>query len=298
MKNIKKFDEFQINEEEGWKDALLGTAIAAGSLLPGQMKASPSGPGPIKVNKSGIEVKWPGKEVTKTLHKKVTDEKSLERLQKKGYNLDSTVVDTLFKELTETAPETVIKGEKIIFGDNQYFASGVYTISPEMADSVSQVINNIESSNHTIIGIQIQSSTDKQGLSIKLQNELKAKGYEPNNKGLAKARCESISKYIIENEGIDDSLIDTAHLFEMGQGKQDPSARFVTVKIIYLENDVVIKSNTIKKISPEESKTYYLSKDVKSQEYHRIKIKFPHIKLFHHHGKVKHYKNISKCFGF
>ena len=49
---------------------------------------------------------------------------------------------------------------------------------------------------------------------------------------------------------------------------------------------------------PEVSKTYYLSKDVKSQEYHRIKIKFPHIKLFHHKGKVKHYKNITKCFEF
>ena len=43
MKKIKNYKEFIDNsvneEEEGWKDIAIGTALAAGSLLPSQLKA-------------------------------------------------------------------------------------------------------------------------------------------------------------------------------------------------------------------------------------------------------------------
>ena len=287
IKNYKEFTETSINEEEGWKDLAVGAAMAASTLIPSQLNAQ----------NRGIDIKFPGKTTTQTYHKKVTDQKASDRLQDRGYSLDSTTVDTIWKTVTEKNPEADVDTMEVRFNDNQYFASGVYSISPEMADSINQTIDYIISSDNDILGISIESSTDKQGLSVKLQKELKSKGYEPNNQGLSRARCESISEYLVQNKGIDSSLIDTLNQVEMGEGSQDPSARYVTVKIVYMKKTITRASDIVKQV-PELKTTYYLSKEVTSKKVHHLRIKFPHIKIKHHKGKIKHYKNISKCFEF
>jgi len=83
----------------------------------------------------------------------------------------------------------------------------------------------------------------------------------------------------------------------MGEGSQDPSARYVTVKIVYMKKTITRASDIVKQV-PELKTTYYLSKEVTSKKVHHLRIKFPHIKIKHHKGKIKHYKNISKCFEF
>ena len=286
IKNYKDFIDNSVNEEEGWKDLAVGAAMAASTLIPSELKAQ----------NRGIDIKWPGKTTTQTYHKKVTDQEASDKLQSKGYSLDSTAVDTIWKTVTEKAPESPVDTIEVRFSDNQYFASGVYSISPEMADSINQTVDYIISNDNDILGVSIESSTDKQGLSVRLQNQLKSKGYEPNNKGLAQARCESISEYLVQ-EGIDESLIDTLNQVEMGSGVQDPTARYVTVKIVYMKKEITRAADIIKQV-PQLKTTYYLSKEVTSKKVHHLRIKFPHIKIKHHRGKIKHYKNITKCFEF
>ena len=288
MKNIKNYKEFSktsINEEEeGWKDLAVGAAMAASTLIPSQLNAQ----------NRGIDIKWPGKTTTQTYHKKVTNQEAADKLQDKGYSLDSMTVDTLWNVVKEIVPPADLEVTEINYNDNQYFASGVYSISPEMADSITQTIANIKSNSNDILKIQIESSTDKQGLSKKLQNDLKSKGYEPNNSGLAKARCQSVAKYIIDNEGIDSSLTDTLNQAEKGEGIQDPSARYVTVKIVYMSKDNTRSAEVVKRI-PILKNTYYLSKDVTRKTYHHLRINLPHIKIKHHKKKANLFKNLTKC---
>jgi outer membrane protein OmpA-like peptidoglycan-associated protein len=289
MKNIKNYKEFSVNEEEGWKDLAVGAALAAGSLMPTDAISQN-----VTLNKKGLDISWSDKAKTKHNVIKVKDEESSNKLQEKGYNLDSTTVDTIWNVVKEIVPPAELEVTEINYNDNQYFASGVYSISPEMADSITQTIANIISNSNDILKIQIESSTDRQGLSLRLQNDLKSKGYDPNNKGLAKARCESISNYLIDNEGIDPTLIDTIHQSEMGEGVQDASARYVVVKIVYMNKKYSRASEVVKKV-PQLKTTYYLSKDTVTKKTHHIRIKFPHIKIKHHKRSVRHFKNLTKC---
>jgi outer membrane protein OmpA-like peptidoglycan-associated protein len=287
---IKKFDDFKkssINEEEGWKDIALGAAMAAGTLIPNQASSQ----------SKNIDIKFPGREVTRTVTKSATTEDQVEKLQKMGYKLNKTTVDTIWTTITEKAPETPVQVTKISYDDNQYFASGVYTLSPEMKDSIDQTIEYIISNNNDILAISVESSTDKQGLSTKLQNELKSKGYEPSNKGLSKARCESISNYLVTSKGIDESIIDTLNQAEMGEGIVDPSARYVVVKLVYMKKEDTRAADITKQV-PELKTTYFLSKDVTTKKYHHLKIRLPHIKIKHHRSKVKYHKNLTDCFSF
>jgi len=84
-----------------------------------------------------------------------------------------------------------------------------------MKDSISAVIGDITSDGGIISAIQVESSTDKQGLSKNLQNELKDLGYSGDNTGLSKARCEKITVEL-ETIGIDSSLITTNQIVEGG----------------------------------------------------------------------------------
>jgi hypothetical protein len=148
MKNIKNYKEFIDNsvneEEEGWKDLAVGAAIAASSLIPGQLNAQ----------NRGIDIKFPGKTTTQTYHKKVTDQKTSDKLQDRGYSLDSMTVDTIWNVVKEIVPPADLEVTQITYDDNQYFSSGVYTISPEMADSITQTIANIKSNSNRIINRQ------------------------------------------------------------------------------------------------------------------------------------------------
>ena len=246
MKNIKNYKEFIDNsvneEEEVWKDIALGTALAAGSLIPGQLKAGETGYSNDKqateisyeapAEKDNKSIDWPWSKKTKIIHTKVTNQEGVDKLVNRGWTLDSTQVDTLWKEVTIQKPDTIVHKDEIRFDDNQYFASGKYNLNEDMADSISSVIDNIISQGGIISGIQVESSTDKQGLSIRLQNELKGIGYSGDNTGLSKARCGQITDYLV-GLGIDSSLVTSNQVVEAGTGTVDASARYVIVKIVY-----------------------------------------------------------------
>lgn len=306
IKNYKEFIDNPINEEEGWKEKLIGTAMAAGTLLPGQLKAGDinykdadnkqateiSYEAPAE--KDGSTIDWPWSKKTKTLHKKVSTEAEADKLLDRGWTLDSTQVDTIWREVTVQKPDTTVNIDEIKFDDNQFFASGKYVLNEDMKDSISAAIDNIISQGGIISGIQVESSTDKQGLSLKLQNELKGIGYSGDNSGLSKARCEQITKYL-ESLGVNDTLITSKQVVEAGTGTIDPSARYVVVKIAYLDKDVVTTPGIVEKV-PELKETHYLSKQVQVTKHKKARHKKYRVK--HHSHKIKKFKNVNKCFEF
>ena len=307
MKKIKNYKEFIDNsvneEEEGWKDIALGTALAASTLAPGQLKAGNTdytNNNPTEISyeapaeKDNKSIDWPWSKKTKTIHTKVTNQEGVDKLVNRGWTLDSTQVDTLWKEVTIQKPDTIVHKDEIRFDDNQYFASGKYNLNEDMADSISSVIDNIISQGGIISGIQVESSTDKQGLSIRLQNELKGIGYSGDNTGLSKARCGQITDYLV-GLGIDSSLVTSNQVVEAGTGTVDASARYVIVKIVYLDKEVVATPGIVEKI-PQLKEIHYLSKEVKVTKHKKTHHKKHHVR--HKKTKVKKCKNITKCFEF
>jgi hypothetical protein len=270
IKNYKEFIDNSINEEEGWKDIALGTALAAGSLMPGQLKAGEtdyqndkqateiSYQAPEKKDDKSID--WPWGTKTKTIHRKVNTQEEADKLVNKGWTLDSTQVDTLWREVTIQKPDTTVHIDEIRFDDNQYFASGKYDLNEDMADSISSAIDNIIAQGGILSGVNVESSTDKQGLSIRLQNELKGLGYSGDNAGLSKARCEQIINHL-EGLGIDSSIITNNQIVESGTGTVDASARYVIIKIVYLDKEIVSTPGIVEKI-PQLKEVHYLSKEV------------------------------------
>ena len=247
---------------------------------------------PSKEDSKNID--WPWSKKTKTIHTKVTNQEGVDRLVNKGWTLDSTQVDTLWREVTIQKPETTVHIDSIKFDDNQYFASGKYNLNEDMADSISSVIDNIIAQGGIISGIQVESSTDKQGLSSRLQAELKGLGYSGDNTGLSKVRCEQITKHL-EGLGIDSSLITSKQVVEAGTGTIDASARYVIVKIAYLDKEIVSTPGIVDKI-PEIKEIHYLSKEVEITKTKKTHHRKHHVK--HHRVKIKKCRNISKCFEF
>lgn len=302
MKNIKTYKEFsKINEEEGWKEKSIAAAIAAGSLVTPAKAVSSK----IDYNKPSTEISyqahssdnsrtsiWPGKK-TKTKHRETSSREESERLQRQNWTLDSVSVDTIWAALDDIKPSIDTIVADIKFDNRQYFESGKYDLNKEMIDSLYYTIEEIINDSGVIMGIMVESSTDKQGLSLGLQQELKSKGYEPNNKGLSKARSESIISHL-QSIGIDSSIIKSNQISEAGQGKIDQSARYVTIKIVYVKQEVVETPIVISKLTPEIKEKYYLSKEyeIKRTKKKITSYKKPRIKKF------KKPRNITDCFKF
>ena len=208
--------------------------------------------------------------------------------------MDSSQVDTLWKEVTIQKPDTTVHIDEIKFDNNQYFASGKYNLNEDMGDSISSTIDDILAQGGIISGIKVESSTDKQGLSLRLQNELKGIGYSGDNTGLSKARCVQITDYLV-GLGVDSSLVTSNQVVEGGTGTVDASARYVIIKIVYLDKEIVSTPGIVEKI-PQLKEVHYLSKEVEITKYKKKRHKKHHVR--HKKTKIKKCRNITKCFEF
>ena len=272
---IKRYNEFnKVNEELNWWQSLLaGATIAASTILPsfGQSK-----------NDSD-------KKMTQKVHTKG----AAEALKKSGWQLDKVEVDTLWDVVINSGKDAEICTSKFDYRDNQFFASGEYTLDKTMKDSIKYEINRINSLGGIIVDVLIESSTDKQRPSAHLQSRLKGDGYTPDNKGLSSARCNSIRDYLLEL-GMSDTIIQKNPLWEMGEETVDAKSRYVFIEFAY----IVQEQSTVPEETGSDPKiktTYYLSKgtDVKvgnPKHVHHFKVK--------KHGSVKHLKaKPMKCLG-
>jgi flagellar motor protein MotB len=234
MKHLQKFENYKV--DESWKEnVLVGLMSLFGSYAMGQKS-----------------------DRVQVMHQKVKSEGAMKALLKQGWSLDSTQVDTLWSEIVKSKPDAEVKVTRLTLDKDQFFASGIYILTDEMKQSLDSVLNQIMEDGGVLAKVEIESSTDKQGLSIKLQNDLKSKGFEPNNKGLSKARSISVSDYLLEL-GINSTLLNINEKSEQGELEIEQSARYVTVDFYYAVTGVEeLPAEVIKK--PRIKTTYYLSK--------------------------------------
>lgn len=277
MRHIKKFESFDhINEEEGWKENILvGLLSLLGVSAIGQTK---------------------DKDNKRIYHTK--SEQSMTNMVKRGWSLDSTQVNTLWQEVQSSKPDTITMVTKLSLDKDQYFTSGSFELSQDVRDSISNTLSEISNSGGIITDIKIVSSTDKQGLSINLQKQLKSKNYSPDNKGLSKARNESVSDYLT-SLGINDTLIQSNQKYEQGEQTIDQSSRYVTIDIAYLviSKDVAPSKSVDTPIS---NNTYWLSTVNKKSSNGTYKFKGG-FKKTHKNGPIKNHKRghrscVDKCY--
>ncbi len=240
MKNLKTFEQYSEPINEGWKENVLaGLFMMFGLAATGQTS---------KDRDKGYQ------------YNQTVSKSTMKSLLKQGYTLDSTVVKIVLDELKVKSPETQIMATRLELSSDQFFASGKFQLNSDMMSDIENTVENILNTGGMILKIDIESSTDKQGLTTRLQDELKRLNYEPNNNGLSKARAESVSKYLSEEVQINDTLININTLAERGESNIDHSARYVTVDFYY----VVVSESTKEgeEVNNKDRTTYYLKKDV------------------------------------
>ena len=158
--------------------------------------------------------------------------------------MDSPVVGTRTIELDTT----------------QNFESGKYVLTDAMSNVIGSEILDMLSDNVNLVGVYIESSTDKQRLSISLQNELKSKGFDGDNIGLSKARCKSISDFIT-SIGVDSSIIETKNLHEIGDKEIDRDSRYIKIKLMFIEDSYMENPAVSARLEMDTVETYFLSKE-------------------------------------
>lgn len=287
MENIKTYEEF-INE--GIKDKLIGGAIALSTMLPNKANANVLDFDNFNKDKDSITIN----KVTKS------DNKAKSLIKYDNFKLDSTIIDTIWNDVVTKKPQTIIRELKLQFSSDTYFNSGEFILNELIKNEIKDSINNIILADGIITNIKLESSTDKQKLGNRLSKELLSKGFEPNNKGLSNARCESLTSYIKTIIDIDDSLIKKEIKFETGINEIDLNNRYVTINIYYIDSLIDIKpaisENTYKIIN-----TYYLSKKTKinKPKVNNLKLlKFKKTNKKTDIRKTKRHNNMLDCSDF
>jgi hypothetical protein len=241
MKKLLTFEKFNVNLiNEGWKENILVGLLSL------------------------FGVATMGQNIPKKVYTKTPYEETMKSLIRNGWTLDSTQVDTLFAKIKAEKPETLIQVTRLKLDKDHYFESGRFELTESVKDSIRSEMESIDG---VMTNIMITSSTDKQGLSVNLQNQLKGLGFSPDNKGLSEARSSSIFDYLTEL-GVNDSLVESQEKFEQGVGTVDQSARYVSVDIYYVK--VVPPTETEDEFIPTYKKTYHLSKDFYKGKYTKI----------------------------
>lgn len=232
-----------------------------------------------------------------TLHRTTRSKSEMEMMTKyQHWTLDSTHVDTKWDTIVKKAGDTLVKVLEMKLSDDQYFSSGSFNVDMSIKNKIDSLLREVNNNNYLITDIGIESSTDKQPVGPKVKKNLENNGYIGDNTGLAEARAESISNYLIQS-GVHDSLIQINALPEQDFGGADENGReqatrYVTVRISVLsfkKEDLPV----IIEIIPTVKKTYYLSKPVEddgnSYKFKGFKVKnLGHI-------KSNDRKKVKKC---
>jgi hypothetical protein len=255
--------------EEGWKEIVLGIGLLAGINLGGYNTMAQDGLKNEKTinainnvlqsnqldnvidslesigvknaetiiynNSENIKDKLENKYNTKTVT--TNDYKKLRTKLRQGYAISDISQDTIKKIIKTKFPQTPVVDSLTIVSDaKDYFGSGVYILTNHGKNEIKSILDEIKNQDGVIIGIRIESSTDKQRVSKKLNNKFKELGYPQNNEGLSKLRNDQIHNFLTKLN-INPELIKQTYKWDEGKGEmnastpQDPTARYVKIYI-------------------------------------------------------------------
>lgn len=168
--------------------------------------------------------------VDKMKTRKVTSDEELAKYLRMGYHLTGMETDTLIGVVPQVAPDSTVTETVLEFSDDAFFASGAFILEESEKQEIKQALESIDASGDVLLSVIVESSTDKQGLSKRLQKTLMSMGYTGDNEGLSQARNDAVMK-ILEEHGVDSSLIDQIVLAKRGEGIINPNTRYVKVRL-------------------------------------------------------------------
>jgi outer membrane protein OmpA-like peptidoglycan-associated protein len=274
IKSYSEFLESKLNEEKGIKDWLLGAALTTSTIAPVQKVSAE--PVYIDTDLTKIETPYKDKKITK---KTITLDKGSEKLKqnriksliRNGWTLDSTTVDTLWREVVKSNPKTVVVEEIFkldIEGDQ--FETGKFELKKEIIDGIYTAVDKIISEESVITDFIIESSTDREPIKLSYGNKT-------GNYALAQKRGDAVSNLLI-SMGINGSIIKVNPKAEQGPDifkenmnetdkrnarKITKDFRYVTLSIIYIKKDEIFYPR-VKDEIPNVVTTYHLSKEYQS----------------------------------
>jgi hypothetical protein len=198
----------------------------------------------IQTNAKGVKEELKKIDKSSVNYSTVKDYKTLQTRLNSGWAISSVTMDTIVQTLTkhpEMAPKIVYDTINLRVMPSKMFAEGSFELDGQIKDTLSDILESFTSQGSKIVGVEIESSTDKQRVSPQKSAELKENGYEENNKGLSTARNEVVKEYLVQlfsDNGDSVPKMKQTILFEQGVGTvgavdpQDPSARYVKIKLI------------------------------------------------------------------
>lgn len=197
---------------------------------------------------------------TSKINRKTFDKNTAENMVKQGFTLDSTKIDTIISIIKDADVVDSIETIELIPDVDLLFNSGSYNINDTIKHDIDEIFSTIEDDLYILLKIEIESSTDKQLLKLNLQNDLKNKGYEPNNQGLSELRSDKISEYITSKYNVNNDIIFKDNKYEQGNDIIDKNYRYVKIRFYIVKSNFDdIMLGAIKKT--DYKKTYYLSKE-------------------------------------
>lgn len=311
-KRIKSYKEFyessKINEEESLKDWAVGTAMAASALNP--FSKAMANEAPVDSNRdTSIETTYqasqekeadtfkfgkdkPKSHITVKTGTEAARQKRADLLVKQGWTLDSTSVDTLWREIVIQKPDTIIESHRFKFDvEGDQFLTGKFTLSQNVIDGINDAVADIQAQGGIVTDFQIESSTDKEPIKMEYEGMT-------GNEALAHRRADAVENELIRI-GVDDSIISIVTNFNQGpdvytkdMSKADRDAarlqtagsRYVTINIIYITKSIFNTPEIIEKV-PQLKTIFHLSKDTEVKNPPHRKSHFKNKKT---HTTIKH----------
>lgn len=154
----------------------------------------------------------------------------------KRFQNEKTIKDDMgFSKIQETSTlEVTVESEPTTIFVNIFeegtFESGTYNVDSTLATTINDTLSFYRSKGYTTKIVNIESSTDGQGLSNNLKRDLEDKGYSGDNKGLSQLRNDALKNYLIENVEVDSNQITQNPLF-VDDGVIDQSLRYNKIEI-------------------------------------------------------------------
>jgi outer membrane protein OmpA-like peptidoglycan-associated protein len=159
---------------------------------------------------------------------------------KNGYAIKGIHKDTIVTEIpAETFVEKVDTQSVTLDGEN-FFQQGSFELNDSTKTQINQILESLNQGGRMVVGITIESSTDKERVSDHLEQRLVAMGYDEGNQGLSEVRNDKMKEFVMSS-GVDEGVIEQDIKWEQGVGElgaetpQDASARYVKVHFFFIE---------------------------------------------------------------
>lgn len=235
---ITKYNKF-INQDnatnEGIKSNIVGGILTLMTLLPNTSLA---------------------KSYEKTITKSVKTEADMDRLIRKGWELNTTDIDTIFNKVKSLKPDTIVHKLSVKLDKELFFESGSFVLNADQTDLIDITLSNLLEDDAIVLNAHVVSSTDKQNISDKLKQTLISKGVSGDNEGLSTLRAKSLTNYIVSKGGINEDIVIPHILHDMGNAEISDKDRYVYVEFQYLKMEEIEVDEIVSSVT----KTYNMTK--------------------------------------